>query len=86
MPEICRFLGIVITMYCNDRDPRHFHVRYGEFRATFAIDALEVLDGQLPPRVVGLVAEWAALHRFEHRRNWTLLATEGKLRRIEPLA
>ena len=78
MPEISRFLGIVITMYFNDHEPPHFHVRYGEFRATFAIDALELLQGELPPRVVGLVAEWAALHRFELRRNWTLLATEGK--------
>ena len=85
MPEICRFLGIVITMYYNDHDPPHFHVRYGESRATFAIDALKLLDGQLPPRVVGLVGEWAALHRFELRRNWTQLATEGKFRRIKPL-
>jgi hypothetical protein len=49
MPEISRFLGIVITMYFNDHEPPHFHVRYGELRATFSIDALQVLDGQLPP-------------------------------------
>jgi hypothetical protein len=35
--------------------------------------------------VLGLVTEWAALRRFELRRNWTLLATEGKFRRIDPL-
>lgn len=86
MPEISRFLGIVITMYFNDHDPPHFHVRYGECRATFAIDALELLDGQVPPRVRGLVTEWAAMHQLELRRNWTLLATEGTFRRIEPLA
>jgi Domain of unknown function (DUF4160) len=85
VPEISRFLGIVITMYFNDHEPPHFHVRYAEHRATFAIDALELLDGQLPPRVLGLVTEWAALHRFELRRNWTLLAIEGKVRRIAPL-
>ncbi len=28
MPEICRFLGIIITMYYNDHPPPHFHVRY----------------------------------------------------------
>ncbi|MBI2291630.1 MAG: DUF4160 domain-containing protein, partial [Betaproteobacteria bacterium] len=28
MPEISRFLGIVITMYFNDHNPPHFHVRY----------------------------------------------------------
>ncbi|WP_375502311.1 DUF4160 domain-containing protein [uncultured Nostoc sp.] len=25
MPEICRFLGIIITMYYNDHPPPHFH-------------------------------------------------------------
>ena len=85
VPEISRFLGIVITMYFNDHEPPHFHVRYAEYRATLSIDASELLEGQLPPRVLGLVAEWAALHRFELRRNWTLLATEGKFQRIAPL-
>ena len=28
MPEISRFLGIIITMYYNDHNPPHFHVRY----------------------------------------------------------
>ncbi|MFM7791692.1 MAG: DUF4160 domain-containing protein, partial [Microcystis panniformis] len=27
MPEISRFLGIIITMYYNDHTPAHFHVR-----------------------------------------------------------
>ena len=30
MPEISRFLGIVITMYFNDHNPPHFHVRYDD--------------------------------------------------------
>ncbi len=29
MPEISRFLGIVITMYYSEHPPPHFHVRYG---------------------------------------------------------
>jgi hypothetical protein len=32
MPEICRFLGIVIAMYYNDHEPPHFHAYYGEYR------------------------------------------------------
>lgn len=28
MPEICRFFGIVITMFGDDHNPPHFHVRY----------------------------------------------------------
>ena len=30
MPEISRFLGIIITMYFDDHDPPHFHVRYND--------------------------------------------------------
>ena len=58
MPEISRFLGIVITMYFNDHNPPHFHVRYEDFRALVGIEPLELGEGQLPPRVLGLVMEW----------------------------
>ncbi|MCK5540763.1 MAG: DUF4160 domain-containing protein [Deltaproteobacteria bacterium] len=27
MPEISRFLGIIITMYFDEHNPPHFHVR-----------------------------------------------------------
>jgi hypothetical protein len=38
MPEISRFLGIVVTMYDGDHPPPHFHVRYGNFKAVISID------------------------------------------------
>ena len=85
MPEISRFLGIVITMYFNDHNPPHFHVRYEDFRAIVGIDPLELGEGQLPPRVFGLVMEWAEIHQAELMENWTTLAAEGKFRRIAPL-
>ena len=85
MPEICRFLGIVITMYFNDHNPPHFHVRYEDFRAIVGIDPLELREGLLPPRVLGLVMEWAELHQAELAQNWTNLATKGSFKRIAPL-
>lgn len=85
MPEISRFLGIVITMYFNDHNPPHFHVRYEEFRAIVGINPLELREGPLPPRVLGLVMEWAESHQDELMQNWTSLATEGKFNRIAPL-
>jgi hypothetical protein len=85
VPEISRFFGIVITMYFNDHDPPHFHVKYGHHRATVAIDSLRIRQGELPARVLGLVIEWAQLHRAELRENWTLLQTEGTFKRISPL-
>lgn len=54
LPEISRFLGIIIVMYYNDHAPPHFHARYGDFEAVIAIDSGEVVEGRLPPRVLGL--------------------------------
>ena len=65
MPEICRFLGIVITMYFDEHDPAHFHVRYNEYRAAMSISDLNVIAGQLPAKVRGLVQEWAEVHTAE---------------------
>ena len=70
MPEICRFLGIVISMYFNEHNPPHFHVRYNDYRAVMDIRTLNVLDGELPARVRGLVEEWAELNRLELLSMW----------------
>ncbi len=55
MPELCRFLGIIITMYFDDHNPPHFHVRYNEYRATMEIKTLNIVSGWLPAKVRGLV-------------------------------
>lgn len=55
------------------------------FRAIVGIDRPELREGSLPPRVLGLVMEWAELHQAELRKNWTTLAAEGNFRRIAPL-
>ncbi len=85
MPEISRFLGIIITMYFNEHNPPHFHARYGEHKAEVAIQTLSVIGGKLPPRVLGLVMEWAALHRDELLEDWELARQQTDLRRIAPL-
>jgi hypothetical protein len=85
MPEVCRFFGIIITMYYNDPALPHFHVRYGDQKATIGIDNLSILQGVLSPRVMGLVVEWAALHRQELRHDWELARDQEPLQKIEPL-
>lgn len=85
MPEISRFFGIVIQMYYNDHDPPHFHVRYSGQRALVAIEDLAILGGQLSPRALSLVREWAALHREELTEDWNLARAESELRPIPPL-
>lgn len=49
------------------------------------IDPSEVREGELPPRVLGLVMEWAEIHQAELMDNWTSLALQGKFKRIAPL-
>jgi hypothetical protein len=85
MPEICRFLGIIIVIYYSDHNPPHFHVKYNEHRASIDIKELRILEGSLPQRVLALVLEWAFLHRADLLADW-VLAREGKpLNKIEPL-
>ena len=85
MPEISRFFGIVIQMYYGDHDPPHFHVRYAGQKALIGIENLDLLRGQLSPRTLGLVREWAALHRSELMADWILAKDESELKRIAPL-
>lgn len=63
MPEISRFLGIIISMYFDEQNPPHFHVKYNEHNAVMEIRSLNILAGYLPAKVRGLVEEWAELHK-----------------------
>jgi hypothetical protein len=86
MPEICRFYGLVIKMYFADHAPPHFHVEYAEDEARIAIDSLAVISGRLPPRAMGLVAEWATLHQQELAGLWEKARRLEPLHRLDPLA
>ena len=85
MPEISRFFGIIILIFYNDHPPPHFHVRYGEQRAILAIDTLTILEGSLRPRVLGLVIEWASMHKDELMENWQRARRQEALEKINPL-
>jgi hypothetical protein len=85
MPELSRFYGIVIKMYFADHAPPHFHAEYAEHEARVAIDGLAILSGDLPARAMGLVIEWATLHRAELRVQWEHARALQPLTRIAPL-
>jgi hypothetical protein len=85
VPEISRFLGIVIRMYFDDHLPPHFHASYGDQEAAVAIVDPYLFAGTLPPRVVGLVVEWATLHREELLADWMKARAMEPLQRIAPL-
>ncbi len=85
MPEISRFLGIIIAMYYNEHQPPHFHARYGEYRASFSIEELKIIEGSMPKRIVSLVLEWAFEHREELKEDWELARRKEQLKSIDPL-
>lgn len=85
MPEISRFFGIVITMYYDEHNPPHFHARYGSDQAAIEISTLMVLEGKLPPRVLGLITEWASQHQEELMESWAAARTDRPPRKISPL-
>lgn len=86
MPEISRFYGIVVRMYARgEHPPAHFHVQYGEFRATVAIETLDLLEGDLPARARKLVHEWATVHQQELRDNWWRALAHKPVLPIDPL-
>ena len=86
MPEISRFFGIVIQMYCNDHNPPHFHAFYAGEEALIDIHQLTVFAGKLSPRALGLVIEWATLHQRELLADWTRARRQESLEKIEPLS
>jgi hypothetical protein len=85
MPELCRFYGIIISMFHNDHNPPHFHARYGNYKVTIKISDLTVMGGLLPKRAMALVIEWAFQNRDKLFGNWNALRERKPLTAIKPL-
>lgn len=84
MPELSRFLGIVIAMYYRDHGPPHFHAIYGEFEITVEIETGRV-SGGFPNRALSHVQEWRQLHKMDLLADWELARRSEPMKRIEPL-
>ncbi len=84
MPEICRFFGIIITMFADDHNPPHFHVRYGDYEAIVTIDK-GVVKGEMPRSALKQVFRWMELNKEELAANWQRLQQGEEPKKIEPL-
>ena len=51
MPEISRFLGIIIYMYFDEHPPPHFHAKYGSYEILVYLDDGAV-EGRFPRRAL----------------------------------
>ena len=84
MPELSRFLGIVIGMFYREHGVPHFHAVYGEHEISVEVETRRI-HGHFPPRALKLVLEWTELHTSELLENWRLAKQGQALRRIAPL-
>jgi len=84
MPELSRFLGIIIFMNFNDHNPPHFHARYGDYELVVEINS-GIIDGKFPKRALVMVLEWYELHKEELLQDWNLIRTTGEFNKIQPL-
>ena len=85
MPQISYFLGVFIRMFYRDHNPPHFHAIYADFEGIIDIEKNELIGGELPPRVLGIVIEWTAIHQVELMQNWERARQQEPLLDIEPL-
>ena len=84
MPEISRFLGIVIGIFYSEHGVAHFHAVYGEHEISVEMGS-GTIHGEFPARALRLVLEWANLHKQELIDNWQLARQGQPLNRIAPL-
>lgn len=72
MPVIVRFYGITIRMYFlqSEHNPPHIHVLYSEYAAAVEIESRQILEGNLPPKVLSLVREWIDLNKEQLLLMW----------------
>ncbi len=84
MPELSRFLGIVIAMFYRDYGPTHFHAIYGEYEVTVGIED-GVVKGEFPRCALRHVVEWYELHKTELAENWQRAKDRKPLQPIPPL-
>ena len=85
MPRISSFYGIVIAMYYREHGVPHFHALYGGYEASIAIGTWKILRGDLPPRALRLVKQWASMHREDLLRDWNLAEQGEVLESIDAL-
>ena len=84
MPEISRFLGIVVRMHYRDHAPPHFHASYGDFRIVVQIET-GIVEGRFPPRALRHVLEWSSLRQDELMDDWERAQAARPLKSIPPL-
>jgi hypothetical protein len=71
-------------MNFKDHAPPHFHVWYGDYKASITIRD-GVVTGEMPQRALKLVFDWLDIHKQELLLDWEKAQKGDPLEQIEPL-
>jgi hypothetical protein len=86
MPKVSEFFGIEIVFnYRGEHNPPHFHARQAGKEGVFSISPLGYLYGNLTPKAIALVFEWAVQHGAELENCWRLARSMQPIPKIAPL-
>lgn len=83
MPVLAMFYGIIIRMYFlqSEHNPPHIHAIYNDSVAAIDFMTGDVLEGNLPPKVLAMVKEWLAIHKNSLKEIWDT----QKFKKLPPL-
>ena len=85
VPEISRFFGIVVRMYYQEHEPRHFHAEHRAQEGKFDFDGNQIVGNITSKNALDLIRQWAQLNRSALDANWSNIIAGRSLDRIRPL-
>jgi hypothetical protein len=82
------FYGLIIYLYYYDNKKHsipHIHVEYQGKEAVVCIIDGEIIEGEIHPKKMKLLAAWMEIHYEELMANWALAVRGEQVFKIEPL-
>jgi hypothetical protein len=76
MPTIVEIEGAKVSIYGDDHNPPHFHIRFGGQECQVRISDLAVMQGKMPKAKLRAVLAWALENKLLLARHWTRINGE----------
>src|SRR2546428_5185508 len=85
VPIISTFFGIIIRMFFDDHEPRHFHAEHQGQTATLTSPVDSWSEVSVPEQLVGSSASAARAQQSELEENWKRAQKLQPLNQVAPL-
>ncbi|MFM2041846.1 MAG: hypothetical protein RLY86_422 [Pseudomonadota bacterium] len=85
MPTVAWILGYAVVFFVDDHGEPHFHLLGKGVNAKFLLSDLSIIDmkGNLTPREIRLVRDWARRHLPALYRNWDRVRGQLPIEKIK---